>query len=77
MNQWETFYYSLMGQNLISTCGLNQDSVLNRKEIKDRIIMHILIKAVPPEQFQMWSPVKIEWKPVGAGNSFRKYEFQT
>ncbi len=33
--------------------------------------------SVPPEHFQMWSPVKIEWKPVGAGNSFRKYEFQT
>jgi hypothetical protein len=33
--------------------------------------------AVPPDRFQMWAPIKIEWKPVGAGNNFRPYELQT
>jgi len=25
----------------------------------------------------MWAPIKIEWKPVGAGNTFKPYELQT
>jgi hypothetical protein len=33
--------------------------------------------AVPPDRFQMWAPIKVEWKPVGAGNSFRPYELKT
>jgi hypothetical protein len=32
--------------------------------------------SVPPETFQMWSPIKIDWKPIGQ-NSYRKYELQT
>ena len=32
--------------------------------------------AVPPEHFQMWSPIKVEWKPIGR-NSYRPYELMT
>jgi hypothetical protein len=39
-------------------------------------IVVLAIGSVPPETFQMWSPIKIDWKPIGQ-NSYRKYELQT
>jgi hypothetical protein len=31
---------------------------------------------IPPNQMQIWEKIKIEWKPIGAGNSYRPYELE-
>lgn len=33
--------------------------------------------SVPPNNMQMWEKIKIEWKPIGAGNTYRPYELET
>ena len=33
--------------------------------------------AVPPEHFQMWAPIRVFWKAVGAGHTFQVKDIQT